>query len=393
MDCRCRYLWGLAFLAACAPAADTGADEDTATPSGLGIDDGPVEDPFDRGIHDFTIDIDEAGLASLAKAPRDDVPGQVTYGGETWTAGVRLKGNTSFRDLSEKASFKIDFHEYDDDARWYGRKRVTLNNMIQDPTMSSENLSYALHTAMGNPAPMHGYARVTVNGDYFGLYSVIETVDDDFLERLFVGDDEGNLYEGGYGGDFNNGCDDLFDQKEGDDESLQDLELLIEEVEASTPKTIEALLEERFDLDGMMSVWAVELVTLNSDAYTTLANNFFVYHALKADRWTMIPWGPDQAWHGDEPLPKVLDGALAERCWEAPSCQARMKAHVEAVLDEWDAIDFSAFALEDINAIEQDCREDPRSDWGDYGCRDKIEELRGWVSGRTAEVRSQLVDW
>jgi spore coat protein CotH len=246
---------------------------------------------------------------------------------------------------------------------------------------------------MGHPAPQHGYARVTVNGELFGLYSVVETVDDDFLERVFPGDDEGNLYEGGYGGDFREGCADLFDQKEGDDASLADLEALIDAVEASTPETFEALFDAHFDADAAMAMWAVELVSSNDDAYTTLANNYYAYHALEADQWTLVPWGADQAWRGDELLPTNFHGTLAQRCFDTDGCRARMKAHVEAVLDRWDAIDFASFAIEDIDAIEEDCRTDPRSEWGDYGCRDKLAELRERLRGRSDAVRAQLTDW
>ena len=39
--------------------------------------------------------------------------------------------------------------------------------------------------------------------------------------------------------------------------------------------------------------------------------------------------------------------------------------------------------------IESDCRTDPRSEWGDYGCRDALAALRDWVAARPAVVRSR----
>ena len=335
-------------------------------------------------------DLLDAQVAALSEQPREDVPGEVFFGEEQWTAGVKLKGNRSFRDLSEKSSFKIDFHEYDEDARFYGRKRITLNNMIQDPTMSSENLSYALHAAMGHAAPLHGYARVTVNGELFGLYSLLETVDDDFLERNFPGDDEGNLYEGGYGGDFNNGCESLFEQDEGDDTSLADLRGLIAEVEASTPETIEALIDARFDAEALFAMWGVEIVSGNADGYTSLGNNFHAYHAVETAQWTLIPWGADQAFRADSVQLSDFYGALAVRCWASTGCQARMRAGVERVVETWRSEDFGSFALEEIDRIETDCREDPRSEWGDYGCRDQLVLLRDWVAGRADAVTEAL---
>jgi spore coat protein CotH len=365
---------------------DTTDTTDTAEPT-------EEDDPsflFGEVTHDLALTLDEAALAALAADPREDVVATLLFDGRSYQVGVHLKGSTSFRDLSEKASFKIDAHEWDEDQRFFGLKRLTLNNMIQDPTMSSEHLSYALHDWVGNPSPRHGYARLTVNGELFGLYGLVETPDDDLIERLFPDDDEGNLYEGGYGGDFNEGRALLFEQSEGEDIDHADLEAVIRAVESSTPETFTPLLASLFDLDALLRVWAVERVTGNADSYVSLGNNFFVYHAPLADQWTMLPWGADQAFLTDELLP--ADGALAERCEAAPDCAAQLKAQIEEVLEVWEAGDFAAYAAAETARIENDCRTDPRSEWGDYGCRDALIALNAWISDRPAQVRAQLVD-
>jgi hypothetical protein len=338
---------------------------------------------------DFGITLDDAARAALAEAPREDVHATFTFEVESWDVGLHLRGSRSFRELDEKAAFKIDFHEWDAEQRFYGHKRITLNNMIQDNTMSSEHLSYALHGHMGSPSPRHGYARVTVNGEWYGLYGVVESVDDDFLERVFPDDDEGNLYEGGYGGDFNRGSDDLFEQKEGEDTSLADLEAFIDAVEASTPANFLALLEANFDVVGLLYLWAVELASSNDDAYSTLGNNYYAYHA-PSGRWTLIPWGPDQAFQGDEGLFDKIGGALTERCLEVPECVTRLEERIEAVVVTWEDSGFVDWAERETERIENDCRTDPRSEWGDYGCRDALIGLREWVAARPGVVRAEL---
>jgi hypothetical protein len=373
-------------------AADSGAPDsaDTDTP-----DTGPVDTDEDGDFLfgdrtlDFTIELDDASVSALAAEPYEEVPATFRFQDDTWEVGLRLKGTRSFRTLDEKAAFKIDFHEWDEEARFYGFKRLTLNNMIQDSTMSSEHVSYYLHGLLGHPAPRHGYARVTVNGAPYGLYGIVEGVDDDFLERRFTDDDEGNLYEGGYGGDFAEGCAPLFEQKEGTDTSLADLDALIDEVLASTPETFPDLLERHFDTDALLDVWAVELVSSNDDAYSTLGNNFFVYHAPSGG-WTMIPWGADQAFDGDEPMFSNVNGKLAERCLESGTCREQLEARVSNVLSVWEQAGVSDWVAAETARIEDDCRSDPRSEWGDYGCRDALAALRSWVDGRPDEVRAQL---
>lgn len=337
----------------------------------------------------FDITLSDSAVAALLAEPREEVEGTLSFQGEQWTAGIRLKGSTSFRDLSEKASFKIDVHAFDEEQRFYGFKRLTLNNMIQDPTMSSEHLSYKLHGLLGHPAPRHGYANVYVNGARFGLYTLVETLDEQFIDRHFPDDDDGVLFEGGYGGDFNEGCAPLFQLQEGDEADAHVLQALIDDVVASTPDTFLSVLDAHFDTDALLDVWAVELVSSNDDAYTTLGNNFYVYYAPAAAQWTLIPWGADQAFKGDEPLYGTLGGALAERCLAAPDCAAALDARVDNLLAVWEQQGFAAWARAETTRIETDCRTDPRSDWGDYGCRDALIALRDWVDARPAVVRAR----
>lgn len=378
-------------------AVDDSGDTDVVDTDSGGddTDTGPVETDEDGDFLfgdrtlDFELVLDDAAIAALGAAPYEEVPAVFRFQDQSWDVAVRLKGTRSFRTLDEKAAFKVDFQEWDETARFYGFKRLTLNNMIQDATMSSEHVSYYLHGLLGHPAPRHGYARVRVNGQAYGLYGVVEGVDDDFLERHFPDDDEGNLYEGGYGGDFAEGCAPLFEQKEGEDTSLADLDALIDEVLASTPTTFPDLLERHFDVDALLDVWAVELVTSNDDAYSTLGNNFFVYHAPSGG-WTMVPWGTDQALDGDEPVLGTLNGKLAMRCSQSPECLTRLEGRIDNLLSVWDQAGVSAWVAAETARIEDDCRSDPRSEWGDYGCRDALAALRAWVDARPDVVRGEL---
>lgn len=56
--------------------------------------------------------------------------------------GVRLKGSQgSFRGLDKKAAFKLKFNHTVAGQRFQGLKKMTLNNMVQDPSMLRETLS------------------------------------------------------------------------------------------------------------------------------------------------------------------------------------------------------------------------------------------------------------
>lgn len=150
-------------------------------------------------VHDFGLALSDESVAALTADPHSPVPATFTWQGESYAVSVHLKGHHSFRDLTAKAPFKIDFHEFDPLATFHGVRRLTLNNMIQDGSMLAESGAYRFFAEMGLPAPRHGFARVAVNGVPFGLYGIVETSDEQLLDQFES--DEGNLYAGGYGGD------------------------------------------------------------------------------------------------------------------------------------------------------------------------------------------------
>ena len=82
-----------------------------------------------------------------------------------------------------------------------GLKKMTLNNMAQDPSRLHEMLAYSLFRAAGVPSARSGYTFVTLNGQDYGLYSNVEAYDDVSLGKLFDGK-VNHLYEGSYDAGF-----------------------------------------------------------------------------------------------------------------------------------------------------------------------------------------------
>lgn len=385
----------LSLLLACGHPLDSG-DSDSGATAGWDFDD-EAWLYGDRTL-DFDIELDQAALDALAAAPKDNVHATFSWEGESYDVGLHLKGSEagSFRDLSKKASFKIDFHEWNPDQRFHDVKRLTLNNMIQDGTMSHEHTVYWLMRDLGVPAPRHGYARVTVNGELFGLYSLPESMDEQFINQGFPEDDAGNLYEGGYGGDLKSGREANFTLQEGDETTTADLTELIAAVQAAPANGALPMIQANFEADDLFHQWAVELVAADIDGYSTAANNFLIYHAPIAGRWSMIPWGPDQALETDQGLyieESSFGGSIGEltrRCHADAACMDALDAAITDVLTSWEGGAFYDFVDTETARIEADCRADPRSEWGDYGCRDAQAALRDWVRARPAKVRAEL---
>ena len=301
--------------------------------------------PFERSYHPGTLAVDG-----------------VTYAG----AGVKIKGGCgSSQTLDEKPSLKINLG-WDAPAvpgcpaerRLRGLERLTLNNMVQDPSMTHEQLAYTLYARMGVPVPRASYAKVYVNGTYYGLYLHLDTIDRRFLARHFVSN-RGQLYEGTYGCDLVSGsirdddsgcmtrafapdpCDGA--PAPGDDPlDYTPIRRLITQLDALPPGGFYPAITRVIDFDTLLSMWAVEAVLAHWDGYVyQVVNNYRLYHDPATDLWTFIPHGLDQALqnrHVDDD-PFAVNGRLARRCLDEPSCQAAFAARLRETLDAASELD------------------------------------------------------
>ena len=95
----------------------------------------------------------------------------------------------------------MDINRYVSGQEFHGRKSVILDNVTQDPTFLREPLSYAVFEAMGIAAPQIAHTRLTVNDEYWGVYTLVEDVTKPFLEAR-LGDKEGNLFSYEYSGPY-----------------------------------------------------------------------------------------------------------------------------------------------------------------------------------------------
>lgn len=63
-----------------------------------------------------------------------------------------------------------------------------INNVYQDATYMKEYISYDLMYYLGVPTPLVIYVNISINGEPFGLYVIIEAVEEDFVSRIFCAD-------------------------------------------------------------------------------------------------------------------------------------------------------------------------------------------------------------
>ena len=132
-----------------------------------------------------------------------------------YRVAIRPKGNTSLTSIAsdpttDRYSFKLEFDHYVDGQTCFGLDKLILNNNFADATNMKEALIYDMYRYLGADASLYNYAKISVNGEYWGVYLALEAVEDSFMLRNY-GAQSGELYKPesmdmGGGKDFDNGA-------------------------------------------------------------------------------------------------------------------------------------------------------------------------------------------
>ena len=124
----------------------------------------------------------------------------VEIGGTTfYRVAIRPKGNTSLTSIAsdpttDRYSFKLEFDHYVDGQTCFGLDKLILNNNYADATNMKEALIYDMYQYLGADASLYNYAKISVNGEYWGVYLALEAVEDSFMLRNY-GAQSGGLYK------------------------------------------------------------------------------------------------------------------------------------------------------------------------------------------------------
>ncbi len=246
--------------------------------------------------------------------------------------GIRLKigfgSNRPFGNMDNpgRSSFKIKFNESVQGQRLDGLAKLTLNNMVQDPSLVHEWASYTLFRAMGIPAPRVGYSSVYINNKLWGFYLTLEPLDDVSLSWTYPKTQ--HLYEALWTDrppDMTGGRANVaFEVDEGDKTNRSDLQALenaINNYSMSSPQ-VQSLL----NVQGMVNMMAVEQYLDHWDGYTSTRwwtpNNYYL-HSNADGYFELLPWGTDQTFSGNTGNLADATGTLFKKCYADDYCKTR----------------------------------------------------------------------
>lgn len=217
--------------------------------------------------------------------------------------GFRLRGNTS-RD-SQKKSFKVSFNTFVDGRKYRGVEKLDLNGEHNDPSSCRSILYWHLLREAQLVGSRANHVSVFINGSYYGLYTNVEHIDEEFVKTYF-GNNDGNLYKCLWPADltwlgsnqnsykFRNDDRRTYELKTNEElDDYSDLVELINIINNTPINDLPCKLESVFNVPAYLKTAALDVLTSNWDGYAYNKNNFYLYHNQETGLFEYIPYDVD----------------------------------------------------------------------------------------------------
>jgi spore coat protein CotH len=272
-------------------------------------------------------------------------PADVVWNGQTVrNVGIRSRGLGSRS--ATKPGLRVDFDRYSSGQQFLGLKSFVLDNLTQDFSGIKETAAMRFFTRLGIPAPRETHTRLFVNGEYAGLYALVESVDKTMMGRVFgsIGDNVqndgylfeynyvlGNAWRFDYEGSALAPYKARFDIKtnESHPEAIiwGPIEELVRLVNETPAATFEQTIGPRLDLPAFVRYIAAQNFIAQNDAFNGYdgMNNFYFYRLENSSTHTFIAWDEDNAFLGtDFGITTRLDeNVLTRKTLELPNFRAQ----------------------------------------------------------------------
>jgi spore coat protein H len=360
---------------------------------------------FDQSrLHDVRIVMDAKDWQALRDNFRENqyYAANIAIDGEVvQQVGIRSRGSGSRNEV--KPGLKLDFNKYIATQEFHGYKTMVLDNQYQDASLVRERLAFAVFEAMGIPAPQTTHTRLTVNDEYWGVYTITESVSKPFL-KMRLGEESGNLFDYEYafpwyfdyrGADAKAYTPSPFQPQTNEDHLNPDgLIALVTAVNQTPDASFVSAMSGYFDLAQLYSYLATENALAETDGFlgSQGMNNFFLYQYGNQNRFTFIPWDKDTSLSGASyPVAQgVAENVLARRLLADP---AQQKAYQEALRRAAGFVTTSFLGprLEQVySQIREAALTDTKKQFSNEQFELAIGGLRGVIAARQGDVLAQL---
>jgi spore coat protein CotH len=235
----------------------------------------------------------------------------VTFDGETIAnSTIRSRGSGTRNGI--KPGLRVDFNRKIKSQTFHGFKTLVVDNMYNDASFLREQLAFAVFREAGITVPRESFARLTVNGQYWGLYAIVEPIDQHFVAS-HVDDGDGNLFEynapnppagqllsWGFvlsrGATIDGYVPSPFEPKTHEDDLdgsalLDFIRTVTDARDATFVDEVSAFVDPRV----LLTYYAVEVATGEVDGLTSFLgiNNFYLYQREHSRSFVFLPWDHD----------------------------------------------------------------------------------------------------
>nr|WP_300048230.1 CotH kinase family protein [uncultured Nocardioides sp.] len=262
-------------------------------------------------LHEIEVEVDEDAVAAMIDTYQETdekewLEATVTIDGEAFDrAGIRLKGNSSLRSVTDDSEagdlpWLVRLDEFVDDQSVDGWSELIVRSN-SSATALNEAVALDLLAEAGLASEHAVASSFSVNGRDARLRLVVQNLDEKWEAENFTND--GLLYKSEAEGDWSwRGDDpdaytDVFDQETGD-EDLTPLVDLLDFLNNSSDEDFAAGLPERLDVQAFARYLAFEEVVDNFDDIDGPGNNSYLRWDAESGAFTVVAWDHNLAFGG-----------------------------------------------------------------------------------------------
>jgi spore coat protein CotH len=356
-------------------------------------------------LHEARLDLDPSAWAALRENYLENQWYSANFsvdGVAVAQVGVRSRGDGSRNE--DKPGLKLEFDKYVPGQEYYGYKSLVLDNLWTDASGLRERLSFLVFEAMGIAAPVNAYARLTVNGEYWGLYALVEQVSKPFLQARF-GEKGGTLfdyeYQYAYRFEWMGPAQERYvplpfepETNESRPDVGDDLVAFVEAVNSAPDAGYAAAMESWLDVNRFLTHVATENALAEADGIVGEhgLNNFYLYQYDGKSRFVFIPWDKDNTFRaGSWPLYYHLDeNVLTQRLTADP---AKRAYYADTVVRACTSYVNPRWLTPQLETAYQQMRQamlaDPHKAFTNGQFEAAVDGVRGVIAARENDVRAQ----
>jgi hypothetical protein len=333
-----------------------------------------------------------------------EVPATLTVDGKTYKeVGVKFRGSSSFFMVPEgrKHSLSVSMDAFTKDQALLGFTSLNLLNSHADPAF----LRSVLYLQIARdflPAARANYVRVVINGESWGIYPNVETVNKQFIKEWYKvdggtrwkapGHPNGNAGLA-YWGDNVAAYKRAYEMKGNDNpKAWAALINLTKVLNTTPPDRLEAALAPILDVDGVLRFLAVENALANQDGYWVRASDYNIY-LDPAGKFHILPHDTNETFGVSgappDPLVALNDSTkpLRSKLLNVPALRAKYLQYMRDIATKWlDWKTLEPIALKHQALIAADVRADNRKIDSTAGFDSGIAGIRNFVTTRQQRI-------